>query len=64
MAKEKVILAYSGGLDKQQLFPGLKKTSIMKLYVYVLTVARKKNLTALKKEQRAVVQASSIFSML
>ena len=33
MAKEKVILAYSGGLDTTAIIPWLKETLITKLYV-------------------------------
>lgn len=41
--KEKVVLAYSGGLDTTALIPWLKKHLTMKLSVAVLTVDRVTN---------------------
>ena len=45
MSKEKVVLAYSGGLDNYRIIPWLKETYNYDVSAAVLTVDRAKNLT-------------------
>ena len=56
--KEKVILAYSGGLDTTAIIPWLNTT--MMLSAYVQTVVRKRSWTDLSRELSHVVLLSYI----
>ena len=53
--KEKVVLAYSGGLDTTAIIPWLKENYDYELSAAVLTADRKKNWTDWKKEQNIPV---------
>ena len=66
MSKEKVVLAYSGGLDTTAIIPWLKETfgydvicccidcgSVMTLSAAASTADREKNLTDLTREQNS-----------
>ena len=57
--KEKVILAYSGGLDTTAIIPWLKEN-----FDYEVICVRKRNLTDLMKELRAVVLQSFTLKIL
>ena len=58
--KEKVVLAYSGGLDTTAIIPWLKETFNYDVSAAVSTADREKNSTGWKKEQSFPVQPSYI----
>lgn len=58
--KEKVILAYSGGLDTTAIIPWLKETYNYDVSAYVQTVVRKRSWTDLSRELSHVVLPSYI----
>lgn len=62
--KEKVILAYSGGLDTTAIIPWLKENFNYDVFASASTVVRKKSLTDLKKEQNPAVLKNYTSSML
>ena len=51
MSKEKVVLAYSGGLDTTAIIPWLKETFNLMLSAAASTADREKSLTDWMKEQ-------------
>ena len=58
--KEKVILAYSGGLDTTAIIPWLKETYNYDVVCVMQTVVRKRNWTDLSRELSHVVLPSYI----
>ena len=58
--KEKVVLAYSGGLDTTAIIPWLKETFNYDVICCCIDCGQEKNSTGWKKEQSFPVQPSYI----
>ena len=64
MSKDKVVLAYSGGLDTTAVIPWLKETFDYEVICCCVDCGQGKNWMVWMKEQKAAVPASSTFWML